>query len=47
MSNLIFEEEPYKIIGACFEVHKVLGCGFFEAVYQEALMHEFNIQYSI
>ena len=44
MSNLIYEEESYKIVGACFEVHKILGCGFIEAVYQEALEHEFDIQ---
>lgn len=36
-----FEKESYEIIGACFEVHKVLGCGFLEGVYQEALEIEF------
>jgi GxxExxY protein len=42
MSDLIFKEEGYAIVGACFEVYKDKGCGFLEAVYQECLQIEFD-----
>ena len=41
---IIFKEESYKIIGAAFKVYNTLGCGFLEAVYQEALEIEFQKQ---
>jgi GxxExxY protein len=49
MNKIIYAEESYKIIGACFEVYKEKGCGFLEAVYQECLELEFadqGIQYA-
>ena len=39
--EIVFKEESYKIIGACMKVHRVLGNGFLEAVYEEAMAKEF------
>lgn len=47
-SDILYKNESFRIIGAAMEVHKVLGCGFVEVVYQEALEEEFkkrNIPY--
>jgi len=40
--DIIFENEVYEIFGAAIDVHKVLGPGFLEAVYQEALELELS-----
>src|SRR6185295_9447060 len=40
--ELVFRDECYAIIGACFEVYKDKGCGFHEPVYQECLAIEFE-----
>ena len=40
--DFIFKDECYVIVGACFEVYKDKGCGFYEPVYQECLGIEFE-----
>ncbi|MCP4396737.1 MAG: GxxExxY protein [bacterium] len=44
MAELIYKDESYAIVGACFNVYKEMGCGFLEAVYQECLEIEFEVQ---
>lgn len=42
--DLLFKEESYRIMGACFEVYKEKGCGFVEPVYQECLTLELGLR---
>jgi GxxExxY protein len=42
MIELLCKDEVYAIIGAAIEVHRVLGSGFLEAVYQVALEIELS-----
>lgn len=44
MSEIIYKDESYKIIGACFEVYKQKGFGFTEPIYQECLAIELALQ---
>ncbi len=44
MPEILYREESYKIMGACFGVYKEKGCGFPEPVYQECLRIEFQRQ---
>lgn len=42
MSSILYNEDTYKIIGICMEVHRELGKGFSEAVYGDALEIKFT-----
>ena len=44
MDNLLYREEVYAIVGAAIEVHKELGNGFLEPVYQESLEIELALR---
>lgn len=42
----VFPRDPLteKIIGAAIEVHRILGPGLLESVYEQALCHEFELR---
>lgn len=44
MSEIIYPDESYKIMGACFEVYNHKGFGFTEPIYQECLEYEFGLR---
>ena len=43
MSEFLYQDDTFKIIGILFEVHKNLGKGFSEIVYKDALEYEFKL----
>jgi GxxExxY protein len=44
MADLLFKDESYALVGACFEVYNAMGQGFLEAVYQESLEIELGLR---
>lgn len=42
--KILYKEESFNIVGAAIEVHKVLGCGFTEPVYQDAFEQELKMR---
>jgi len=42
MSELLFKEESYQLVGLCMEVHRGLGRGHDEVVYKDALVVELS-----
>ncbi|MEO5642450.1 MAG: GxxExxY protein [Bacteroidia bacterium] len=46
--NFPMKEDTYKLIGICMEVHRILGHGFLEIVYKDAIEKELqwkHVQY--
>ncbi len=44
MTEILYKELSYAIVGAAMEVHRLLGPGFLEAVYVAALIHELTLR---
>ena len=44
ITQKIINELTYNIIGACIEVHKLVGPGLYEAVYHKCLEKEFILR---
>ena len=43
-NKIVHKDESFNIIGAAMEVHKVVGCGFTEHLYQDALEEELRLR---
>lgn len=44
MTELILNEVTFQVIAAVIEVHKILGYGFLENVYEKALLKELQLR---
>ncbi len=44
MTEILYKELSYQVVGAAMEVHKVLGSAFVEPVYQKAYAHELSLR---
>ena len=44
MTELLYKELTFAVIGAAMEVHKMFGPGFLEAVYQVTLERELTLR---
>ena len=42
MSDILFKEESFKVIGICMEIHSTLGIGLKEVNYKDAMELEFQ-----
>ena len=42
--KLLYPDQSFKIIGAALEVHRIIGCGFTEPLYQQAFAEELRLR---
>lgn len=42
MTNLLYKEEVYNVVGICMDIYNTLGFGFLEVVYKDAMEIEFG-----